>query len=1116
VCYVKNGRGCRSGVGQSTLSRWYTVVLAISALWASSCGPNRDARPLTSVQEVRGWQGHRHRETQPVRLQGRVTFLDRSASTLIVQDGTGALRFHLPVAAPHLKIGQLAEVQGRAIDADGYVSVLVQSVRQLDARVNLPPPAPFSFDDLVAGGLDYQRVEVRGVLHATGDKSGSRVVLDLETGSQKVRVVAATQLHSVIAAYGGSRLRLRGIAHAMRSLLGPLIRAEIWIGDLEDIVPDGGPAAPVRDGRDGMAEPVGPPVLTVAAVRGLSAQEVARGRGVHLRGVLTFLVASVGIGVFQDGSGGIFLQNIAAQPRLSPGDLVELDGRVVQGGYDYDVQASAIRVLGKAAMPEPSPSSSESFFAGLLHCDWMTVDGVVQGEGHGQFASIARQMGITSLSVLHGTHRFDVLLLEPYKPEMVVAWTGARMRFRGASGQWFTAGRQFLSATLWVPGAPYVSLLEAAKPDSARLQPIGTLLDSGRAPEQLARVQGVVTRPASSAGELYLQDESGGVRVELASGGKLHAGDRVEATGFPTIADGVPTLQDAKVRLLGPGPDPAPEFISAEEGMRGGRNSELVRVQGIVLGRETAPSADRVTLKADGQIFGAALDRESALAEFPPLQPGSIVEVTGVCAARGDGTPQTLNILLRSASDIAVLSTPSWWTLERTMLLLAVMVAIALISLAWGAVLRRRVRQQTKLISEKLRQEADLKEAAQAACRAKDDFLANMSHEIRTPMNAVISMTSVLLDMNIPAEARESVELIRSGGDALQSVINDILDFSKIQSGKLELERLPFRLDRAMAEMVNLLAPKAAEAGLFLTYALEEGTPSTIAGDVTRLRQILMNLVGNGLKFTETGGVTVTVSPGKILPGDRLELHFRVRDTGIGIPIERQGVLFRSFSQVDSSTTRRYGGTGLGLAISRHLCELMGGRIWVESQAGKGSTFHFVISVEPVADGGEASREPRAQLAGRRASGDSNLPVAAGAGFDTSLAERIPLRILLAEDNLVNQKVAVRLLEKMGYRLRVAANGLEVLDALRQQDFDLVFMDVQMPEMDGLEATRQIRRDWPADRAPRIVAMTAGAFEADQQRCLDAGMDDYVSKPIRVRQLREVLERCHPSAIAPD
>jgi CheY-like chemotaxis protein len=175
-----------------------------------------------------------------------------------------------------------------------------------------------------------------------------------------------------------------------------------------------------------------------------------------------------------------------------------------------------------------------------------------------------------------------------------------------------------------------------------------------------------------------------------------------------------------------------------------------------------------------------------------------------------------------------------------------------------------------------------------------------------------------------------------------------------------------------------------------------------------------------------------------------------------------------------------------------------------------------VISVEPVADGGEASREPRAPLAGRRATGDANLPVAAGAGFDTTLAERIPLRILLAEDNLVNQKVAVRLLAKMGYRARVAANGLEVLDALRQQDFDLVFMDVQMPEMDGLDATRQIRRGWPADRAPRIVAMTAGAFEADQQRCLDAGMDDYVSKPIRVGQLRAALERCHASAIPPD
>jgi CheY-like chemotaxis protein/HPt (histidine-containing phosphotransfer) domain-containing protein len=298
-------------------------------------------------------------------------------------------------------------------------------------------------------------------------------------------------------------------------------------------------------------------------------------------------------------------------------------------------------------------------------------------------------------------------------------------------------------------------------------------------------------------------------------------------------------------------------------------------------------------------------------------------------------------------------------------------------------------------------------------------------------------------------------------------------------------------LRECLEESFSLLSPKGHTKCLELAYTLDDDVPPVIVGDVTRLRQVLVNLIGNAIKFTEQGEVGVAVRRVAGSPA----LHFTVRDTGIGIPAERIAGLFQSFSQVDASTTRRYGGTGLGLAISKRLCELMGGDMWVESELGKGSSFHFTI----VAKVAPSYRLPERNVA-------STLPA--------GKAEGHALRILLAEDNAVNQKVALLLLERLGYRADVAANGLEVLDALRRQPYDVVLMDVQMPEMDGLEATRQVRRQWPAARQPRIIAMTANAMQGDRERCLDAGMDDYITKPVRVEELAHALSQSKSLVLA--
>ena len=979
-------------------------------------------------------------------------------------------------------------------------------------------------------------------------------------------------------------------------------------------------------------------MTTAAAVHGLSTAEAKRRYPVRLRAICVVCFPDWHGFFVHDGSSGVYVETkdqALLTDRIHPGTVLEIEGVSGPGDFAPVVDRALLRVVGEAPVPPPRYVSIDRLSTGVEDGQWIEIEGTVRSTDNSN----------TMLTLIVASGQLQVSVMTPKCDETRYRrLIDARVRVSGATGPVFNQRRQLVGVDMYTPSLDQVRVVDAAPADPFAL-PVKAVREvfafaPNAGPDRRVRIRGVVTArfPGKAT---FITDGIQGASVLDAPTASLEPGDRVDVVGFPALGDYTPTLHEAAIRKLGSGPPPKPRSVTATEALSGDLDGDLVRIDGRLVAQKRTTNQYTFLLDSGGTLFPATLQADLAGGQSPELRDGSRLQLTGICtitetqAYRHYRVPKAFQILLRSPLDIGVLQQSSWWTPQHTLYVLAATSLTVLCAFLWAIALRRRVQHQTSTIQAQLAEAAALKEQAEAANLAKSEFLANMSHEIRTPMNGVLGVTELLLDAETAPEKRTYLEMVKNSGENLLTIINDILDFSKIEAGKLDLDPVDFDLQAVLDQLMKSFSLSASQKGLELICQVD-GAPGMVIGDPTRLRQVLTNLLGNALKFTASGEIVVQADvAGR--DADATVVHFSVRDTGIGISADKQRQIFKPFSQADTSTTRKYGGTGLGLTVSLRLVEMMGGRLWVESQPGHGSCFHFTarlgaskkrsevqppepclkdVAVLIVDDnstnllvlrqtlerwGMRVRAEAGAQtaLAFAKAAADAGSPVAlvitdahmpgedgfdlarqlrqdprcAGAaivmltsasqGGDIARFRELRLaahltkpvspaelrqlvcgilgrhaerptspepaaaslpggrpagasrRILLAEDNPVNQVVAVRLLEKRGHRVTVAANGREAVAAVRREPFDLVLMDVQMPEMDGFEATAAIRQAEVSTGAHLpVFAMTAHTMKGDAERCLAAGMDGHLPKPVRPAELYAIVDGCSPAPAA--
>lgn len=680
------------------------------------------------------------------------------------------------------------------------------------------------------------------------------------------------------------------------------------------------------------------PLTTIAQIRDLPEAQARRAYPVHIRPVVTYFDPVGGNLFFNDATGGIWMDWKPSLPKLSVGDLLDVTATTTYS-FSPDLQNARWSVIGHAPPPTPHRVTYEQMMSTTEDCNWVEAEGVVRQVEYVNFNTWDRVLFMEL--AMDGGH-IDVKI--PWDGSPVPPWLlDRRITLRGVAGSELNAKHQMIGVMLYVPSLKEVSVIEspAREAFSSLPVPIATLQRFGfRNPfGHRVRLVGTVTAVDTRRG-IYVRDSSGSIYVETRQNVPLHPGDEVETLGFLSIFRDRVRVEHAFVKRLGSGPFPEGVPITTAQAMSGIYDDELVSLHGRLVAHATLPHQQTLMIRTDQSMYSVSLVPPGSPASLPA--DGSNVRISGICVNDIDdaGTVRSFRLVARGSRDVVVLENAPWWTMRRAMELLAVLTAVISLVLAWVFVLRRRVVAQTDVIRQKLDQEKSLKNAAELASRAKSEFLANMSHEIRTPMNAIIGFTDLLLDTPLNEEQRDYVSTVQFSSTALTHILNDILDFSKIEAGHLSLENTSFSLAGCAARVFQLIEPEAHRKGLRTAVKIANDVPDDLTGDPYRLHQVLLNLLSNALKFTERGSVELLVDCAT-RSEEWIELHFSVVDTGIGVPLESQQRIFDSFSQVDNSTTRKYGGTGLGLAICMRLVKLFRGKMWLESRHGIGSTFHF-------------------------------------------------------------------------------------------------------------------------------------------------------------------------------